>query len=132
MPVLWVSMLIKAVSTALVVVFASVLAEAMGPLWGALIASLPVSTGPAYVFLAMQHDGDFVAASALSSFAANAATGVFLIVYALGAKRPSSWRGLAVALAIWLAASLLVRQIVWTPVTATLLNLIVYGSGVMV
>ena len=37
----------QAVLIALVVVLASALAETSGPFWGALIASLPVSAGPA-------------------------------------------------------------------------------------
>jgi hypothetical protein len=121
--------LIKALTTALLVVLASALAEALGPFWGALVASLPVSAGPAYVFLSMQHTGDFIAASALSSAAANAATGLFLIVYAMLARRVSLWPGLGVAVAAWLVASLALRQVDWTPATVTLLNLAVYGSG---
>ena len=126
---LWVPILTKAVSTALVVVLASALAEVVGPFWGALVASLPVSAGPAYVFLAMQHDRGFVAASALTSFAANAATGVFLTVYAMKARQLPLWRGLGAALATWLAASLMIRGIAWTPAKAIVLNLIVYGTG---
>jgi hypothetical protein len=131
MAALWLPVLVKAVSTALVVVLASRLAEAFGPFWGALIASLPVAAGPTYVFLAMQHDGDFVAASALSSFAANAATGLFLIVYAKTARRFSLGQALGAAVATWLAASLLIHQIAWTAVTATVLNLLVYGAGIL-
>jgi hypothetical protein len=126
---LWLSLLAKAVTTALLVVIASVLAEALGPLWGALIISLPVSAGPAYVFLAMQHGSDFVAVSALSSTAANAATGLFLTVYAIQARRAPLWRGLGAAVIAWLVASLAIRQVTWTPVTATLINLLVYGIG---
>jgi hypothetical protein len=124
--VLWMAALTKAVLTALVVVLASVLAEAMGPFWGALIASLPVSAGPAYVFLSMGHDSGFVASSALSSLAANAATGLFLIVYA---RRPTLWPGLGIAMAAWLAASLPIPQISWIPESALALNLVVYGMG---
>jgi hypothetical protein len=126
---LWLPPIAKAVTTALLVVVASVLAEALGPLWGALVASLPVSAGPAYVFLAMRHGGDFVAASALSSAAANAATGLFLIVYAIQARRAPLWRGLGVAVTVWLVASLTIRQVMWTPATAMLVNLVVYGGG---
>jgi hypothetical protein len=128
MPALWVPVLAKGVSTALIVVLASVLAEAVGPFWGALVASMPVSSGPAYVFLAMQHDGEFVAASALSGFAANAATGMLLIVYAIRASRPRG-RPLSAAISTWLAVSVMIRQIGWTPTTALLLNLVVYGMG---
>jgi len=128
-PVLWLPILTKAVATALVVVFASALAETMGPFWGALVASLPVSAGPVYVFLAMQHDRDFVAACALNSFAANAATGAFLIVYAMFAARFLLRWSLGAAVASWFAASWFIRQIAWTPGTAVLLNLTVFGMG---
>src|SRR6476469_6707795 len=99
---IWLPPLIRALTTALLVLGASVAAEMAGPFWGALIASLPVSAGPAYVFLAMQHDPGFVAASALSSCAANAATGLFLIVYGLLAVRLAPWRGLGIAVGVWL------------------------------
>jgi hypothetical protein len=127
--IVWLPPLIRALATALLVVFASALAESLGPVWGASIASLPISVGPAYVFLAMQHDEAYVAASALSSCAGNAATGLFLIVYGLQSKNRSLWRSLSVAIVAWLAASLTTRQIIWTPATATLLNLAVYGVG---
>ena len=125
----WLPYIIKALATALLVVSASVAAEAFGAFWGALIASLPVSAGPAYVFLAMQHDPDFVAASALSSCAANAATGLFLIVYGALAVRLPPWPGLGLAVLAWLAATLGLNQITWTPVSALVLNFIVYGAG---
>jgi len=126
---LWLPPLVKALATALLVVSASATAEALGPFWGALIASLPVSAGPAYVFLAMQHGTDFVAASALSSFAANAATGLFLISYGALAGTVSPWRSLGIAVLAWLVASLATQQVAWTPLTALLLNLAVYGVG---
>jgi hypothetical protein len=125
----WLPMLVRALATALLVVSASALAEALGPFWGALIGSLPISAGPAYLFLSLQHDTGFVAASALSSFAGNAATGLFLIVYALRAGRTTIWRCLAVAVAVWFAASQATRHIGWTPVTALAANFAVYGAG---
>lgn len=126
----WLPPLIRILTTALLVVFASVAAEALGPFWGALIASLPVSTGPAYVFLAMQHGADFVAASALGSFAANAATGLFLTVYGILAGRSSRWRGLGIAILTWLAAAFAIGTVAWAPLPALLLNLAVYGAGI--
>ncbi len=129
--IVWLPPLVRALATALLVVLASALAESLGPFWGASIASLPISVGPAYVFLAMQHDGGYVAASALSSCAANAATGLFLIVYGLQATHGSLWRSLGVAIAAWLAASLVIQQIIWTPATATVVNLAVFGTGFM-
>jgi small-conductance mechanosensitive channel len=125
----WLPPLVRALSTGLLVVSASAIAEALGPFWGALIASLPVSAGPAYVFLAMQHGADFIAASALSSFTANAATGLFLICYGVLSGRCTGWASLGTAVLVWLAASLAAHQIAWSPLTALGLNLGVYGIG---
>ena len=128
---LWLQLVAKALATALIVISASVVAEALGPVWGAMIASLPVSAGPAYVFLAMQHGPDFVAASTLNGAAANAATGLFLITYGILTKRMPPWGSLGVAVAVWLAVSLAVQQTAWTMTTAVALNLAVYGPGLV-
>ena len=42
--------------TAAFVVSASVITEKSGPVIGALVATLPISAGPSYVFLALDHD----------------------------------------------------------------------------
>ena len=47
--------------TAAFVVTASVVTERSGPVIGALIATLPISAGPSYVFLALDHDAAFIA-----------------------------------------------------------------------
>jgi len=44
-----------------IVVSASRAAERAGPFIGAMIATLPVSTGPVYVFLAIDHGAPFIA-----------------------------------------------------------------------
>jgi hypothetical protein len=125
----WLPPLVRALTTALLVVSASVAAEAMGPFFGALIASLPVAAGPAYVFLAMQHGGAFVAVSALSGLVANAATGLLLIVCGMTAQRIPASRSLSLAILVWLAAILALRTIGWSLAAALLLNLAVYGGG---
>jgi MFS family permease len=125
----WLPPLVRALSTALLVVVASAMAEALGPFWGALISGLPVSSGPAYVFLALQHDDRFIAASALASLAANAATGVFLILYARLSRHAGLWPSLGTALIAWCAAAFAIRAIGWSPLTALLLNAAVYGAG---
>jgi hypothetical protein len=128
---LWLQLVAKALATAVIVISASIVAETLGPVWGAMIASLPVSAGPAYVFLAMQHGPDFVATSTLNSAAANAATGLFLITYGILTKRMPPWGSLGVAVAVWLAASLAVQQTAQTMTTAVALNLAVYGPGLV-
>src|SRR5689334_6051002 len=55
------------------VVTASFIAERSGPVIGALVATLPISAGPAYAFLALDHDAAFIAQGALTSLPFNAA-----------------------------------------------------------
>ena len=125
----WVPVFIRAASTACIVVIASGLAEAFGPFWGALVTSLPISSGPAYVFLAMEHSDAFIAAAALSSFTTHAAIACFVVTYALTAHRLRLWQGLGLALLVWLVASTILRQFAWSIGGAVVLNLIAYGVG---
>src|SRR5215472_4687952 len=53
------------------VVSASFIAERAGPVIGALVATLPISAGPSYVFLAIDHDAAFIAEGALASLPIN-------------------------------------------------------------
>ena len=120
----------RAAVTATVVVLASVIAEAAGPVIGALAASLPVSAGPTYVFLSLTHDASFVSTSALGSFAANAATIVFLATYALIAIGRTRLAALLPAILVWLVAALLIQSIRWTPLLALTLNAGAFVAGV--
>jgi len=125
---LWLPALTKAASTAMIVVLASALAERLGPFWGALVTSLPISTGPAYVFLALEQDATFLAASLLSSFAAHAATALFMVTYGLLARRHSLWRSLLPAVLAWALGGYAILQVAWTPLSALVLNLVVYAA----
>src|SRR6201987_4562151 len=69
------------------VVTASFIAERSGPAIGALIATLPISAGPVYVFLALDHDAPFITQGALTSLPINAATTSLGCVYVLLAQR---------------------------------------------
>jgi len=122
------SILTKAILTALIVVLASVVGRFADAFWGALVACFPVSVGPAYVFLALQHGDAFIQMSALSGVVANAATAIFLIVYARNAVR-SIWLNLGLAALSWAVCVLLLSLFEWTAVSAILLNLIVYVFG---
>ena len=59
-PSLLASLAVKSTTTAAIVLVASFVARRAGAFWGAVTASLPVSVGPAYLFLALQHDVDFL------------------------------------------------------------------------
>jgi len=119
---------LKALSTAVVVVSAAVVAERTRPFLAAMVLSLPVSTGPAYVMLALDHDASFIASASLSSLSANASIVPAALAYALFARRGF---GLAASysamLAAWLVTALLVRLVDWTLVPALMLNLLAFG-----
>jgi len=63
----------KVAGAVVIVIVAARLAERAGPFLGAMIATLPVSTGPIYVFLAMDHGAAFIAQAAVTSVASTAA-----------------------------------------------------------
>ena len=93
------------------VVSASFIAERAGPAIGALVATLPVSAGPAYVFLALDHDAAFIAQGALASLPINAATAFLGLVYVLLAQRQNVLVSCSVAVATWFALAALMRAL---------------------
>jgi hypothetical protein len=99
--------------------------ERAGPAIGALVATLPVSGGPSYIFLAIDHGADFIAASAVTSLPMNAVTIAVSLVYAVVAQRLRMPASLAVTLGTWLAGALLVQQVEWTIARGILLNAVV-------
>jgi hypothetical protein len=84
---LWLPLLLKTAVTAAFVIVATKTAERAGALIAALIVTLPIAAGPAYIFLTLEHGDDFIARSALLSFAVNSATYTFSIAYVLLAQR---------------------------------------------
>jgi hypothetical protein len=72
--------------TALFVTATTIIAERLGATVGALVATLPVSAGPVYVFLALDHDSAFISSSAIASLALNSATAIYLTTYVLIAQ----------------------------------------------
>src|SRR3974377_1841897 len=98
----WIGVAIKMAITALFVSVATLVAEKLGAAVGALVATLPVSAGPVYVFLALDHDAAFISASAVASLALNTATAIFITVYVLIAQRRSLWISVSLAITVWL------------------------------
>jgi uncharacterized membrane protein (GlpM family) len=118
---------LKMAFTAIVVVVISVVVERSGPFIGALIAALPTAAGAAYIILAFEHPPDFIAASAVGSAAAAATVSIFALIYAVLAQRHGLILSLGVAMAVWFVAALALRLVAWTPLSATLLNIAVFG-----
>jgi hypothetical protein len=124
----WLPLAAKLLATAAIVVGASVIAERAGALTGALVATLPVTIWPAYVFLSFDHDAAYLSDAALSGLVINAVTGLFLLDYAALAQKRGLIISLTAAIACWISLAVLTRSIGWTLATAALLNLIIYPA----
>jgi uncharacterized membrane protein (GlpM family) len=117
----------KMALTATIVVIISVVVERSGPFIGALIAALPTAAGAAYIILAFEHSPDFIAASAVGSAAATATVSIFAYTYTVLAQRHGLILSLTVAIVVWFAGAAALRLVQWTPPTAVLLNVVVFG-----
>ena len=109
------------------VVTASFIAERAGPVIGALIATLPISAGPSYAFLALDHDAAFIAQGALASLPVNAATIILSLVYAWLAQRHSLLVSCGAALATWLLLATAIRSVQWTLLGGLIANAIAFA-----
>ena len=113
--------------TAAFVVSASIITERSGPVIGALVATLPISAGPSYVFLALDHDAAFIAEGALASLPINAATIFLGLTYVLLAQRYTALFSWACAAAVWIALAVVVRMVPWSLVGGLAVNAIAFG-----
>jgi hypothetical protein len=123
----WLSLVLKMAVTAGFVVGAAMVTERAGPVIGALVATLPIAAGPAYVFLALDHDSEFIAQSALGSIAAHAATGMFSLIYVLLAQRRGMVISVVGAVGVWFAVALLLRSVEWTFLPVAGVNLAIFA-----
>lgn len=122
----WLSLSVKMAVTASFVIAASFIAQRAGALIGAMVATLPISAGPVYVFLALEHDAAFIGDSALASMVINAVTAVFSLTYAAMAQRRGLVTSLAAALAIWLVIGAGVRLVPWTLLSGAVFCALIY------
>lgn len=118
----WLELVIKMLASASIVVIATMAAEKSGPFWGALIASLPVSAGPIYILLGLEHDAAFIAESAIGSMAATAATGVYMLALALLSPRLPIFAAIPLGLSCWFCSILAIRLLPWDLLSATALT----------
>jgi len=127
---LWVPLILKMIATMSVVILAALTAERAGPFLGALIVCLPVSAGPSYVLLALQADDRFIAASALASAAAVAATDVFLLAYIFLAPHAGVLASLGGGLLVWLILAAPMQLVSWSVASVAAINLAVSAIGI--
>jgi len=126
------TLVIKMVVTAAFLLAATITAERAGPLIGGLVATLPISAGPVYIFLALDHDAHFIAQSALGSFVTNAYNTIFAVVYALLAQNHSLMVSFGIAMAIWIALAFAGTMVTWTVASAIILNIVVIGFALWI
>jgi hypothetical protein len=103
------TLILRMAVTAAFVVTASVITERSGPVIGALIATLPISAGPSYVFLALDHDAAFIAQGAVASLSVNAATVFLCLTYVVLAQRHRMLVSFCAAIAVWVTIVTLLR-----------------------
>lgn len=113
--------------TAAFVVSASIITERSGPVLGALVATLPVSAGPSYVFLALDHDASFIAEGALASLPINAATIFLGLTYVVLAQRWSVIVSCGAAVAVWIALAAAARTVHWSLAGGLLVNAVTFA-----
>jgi hypothetical protein len=126
------TLIAKMVLTAAFLLAATITAERAGPLIGGLVATLPISAGPVYIFLALDHDAHFIAQSALGSFVTNAYNVIFAVVYALLAQNHSLTVSFGVAMAIWIALAFAGTTVAWAVTSAIVLNIVVIALALWI
>lgn len=112
---------------ALFVVVVALVAERLGPFLGAMVASLPLYTGPVYLLLSLEHDASYIAASTVTSVAICGANPVFALIYAILARTRSVGVSLLGGLGAWAGCGLLVQAHEWTLVEALLFVAPIYS-----
>ena len=121
------TLVLRMTITAAFVVTASVITERSGPALGALVATLPISAGPSYVFLALDHDAAFIAEGALASLPVNAATIFLGLTYVVLAQRQSAIVSCLTAVAVWIAFASVIRSVQWTLTAGLIANAVAFA-----
>jgi hypothetical protein len=91
----------KMLLVAALTLVATEVAERTGPVVGGLVASLPVASGPAYFFLALDHDSAYIANAAIASFTGMASAGVMVVAYVLLAQQQKTAVAVGGSLVAW-------------------------------
>jgi hypothetical protein len=117
----------KMAATAVLVLGATVLAERFGAFIGAIIASMPLSAGPAYAFLALENGAAFIEKSSVTSLAVHPMTVILLVITAALVRPLGIVVALGIALAFWLAGAVVVLKAGLSFETAVMLNVAVFA-----
>ena len=123
---------VRMAAVAVFIVIVAVVSERVGPFFGAMVASLPVYTGPVYVFLALDHPPAFLAQVATASVAAFAVIPVYLLIYGLMAHAGRSMLlSLAASSEVWLAVAIFVQLYDWSLPEALLFAVPIFSAALL-
>ncbi len=121
------TLVLRMTITAAFVVSAAAITERSGPVIGALIATLPISAGPSYVFLALDHNAAFIAEGALASLPINVATLFLGLTYVVLAQRYNGLVSWCCGAAVWIALAALSRMIHWSLAGGLAVNFVAFA-----
>jgi len=119
-------------AVAVFVVIVALISERAGPFFGAMVASLPVYTGPVYLFLALDHPPEYLARVAVASMATCGVIPVYLLIYGLLARAGRSMSlSLSVGLGAWLVFAVFVQLYDWSLAEALLFAVPVFAVSLL-
>ena len=98
-----------------------------------MVTSLPVYTGPVYLFLAIDHPPEFLAQVTVGSLGSCAVIPVFVLLYALMARAGhGALPSLLVALTAWVSVAAIVQLKEWSLIEALVFALPIYGVTILI
>lgn len=112
------------------IMLVAVLAERVGPFLGAMVASLPLYTGPVYLMLALEQDAEWFMRSTLGSVAVCGISPVFVLAYCVLAVRHGMAVSLGFAAVVWCVGALAVQAVEWSLGAALLFVAPIYAVSV--
>lgn len=125
------TLIVRMAVTAAFLLAATITAERAGPLIGGLVATLPISAGPVYIFLAIDHGAHFIGESALGSLVSNGINILFAVAYSLLAQKRSLLISLGGAFLVWIAVNWMASFIFWGLASAIVFNIITLAAGLL-
>lgn len=126
------ALVIRMAAVAVFIVIVALISERAGPFFGAMVASLPVYTGPVYLFLALDHPPEYLSRVAIASMATCGVIPVYLLIYGLLARAGHSMLlSLSVGLGAWLVCAIFVQLYDWTLTEAFLFAVPVFTVSLL-
>ena len=124
---------VRMAAVAVFIVISALLSERAGPFFGAMVTSLPVYTGPVFLFLALDHPPEFLAQVTVGSLGSCAVIPVFVLVYALMVRAGhGAIPSLLSALAAWVGVAGLVQLKDWSLIEALIFALPIYAVTILI